>query len=91
VVLLAVAPLAVAQPPTPGLPADTKVHTNLEYVPGGHARHQLDLYVPAEADTPLPVIVWIHGGAWLGGSKNGGGPALPFVGKGMRWPASTTG
>src|SRR5262249_24105348 len=82
VVLLAVAPVAAAQPPRLKPPDGTKVHANLEYVPGGHERQRLDLYVPAKADTPLPVIVWIHGGAWLGGSKDGGGPALPFVGKG---------
>jgi acetyl esterase/lipase len=82
VVLLAVASVVAAQPPRPRLPDGTKVHANLEYVPGGHERQRLDLYVPEKADTPLPVIVWIHGGAWMAGSKDGGGPALPFVGKG---------
>ncbi|WP_327040741.1 alpha/beta hydrolase [Micromonospora ureilytica] len=28
----------------------------------------LDLVVPAEAPAPVPVLVWIHGGAWLFGS-----------------------
>jgi acetyl esterase/lipase len=82
VVLLAVAAIADAQPSGPRPPAGTKVRANLEYVPEGHERQRLDLYVPANADTPLPVIVWIHGGAWLGGSKDGGSPALPFAGKG---------
>src|SRR5262249_44838326 len=80
--LLAVASFATAQPARPKLPEGTKAHANLEYVPGGHARQRLDLYVPAKADTPLPVIVWVHGGAWLGGGKGGGGPAVPLVGKG---------
>jgi acetyl esterase/lipase len=80
--LFAVAPVATAQPPAPKLPDGAKVHADLKYVPGGHARHRLDLYVPEKADALLPVIVWVHGGAWLGGSKDGGGPALPFVGKG---------
>jgi acetyl esterase/lipase len=30
----------------------------------------------------LPVVVWIHGGAWRVGSKEGGGPARPLVTKG---------
>jgi acetyl esterase/lipase len=81
-VLLVLAPVATAQPPRPNPPAGTKIHANLEYVPGGHERQRLDLYIPTKADTPLPVIVWIHGGAWLGGSKDGGVPALLFVGKG---------
>jgi acetyl esterase/lipase len=58
------------------------VHRNLEYVKSGHERQKLDLYLPKDASGPLPVIVWIHGGAWLAGSKDGGGPALPFVRKG---------
>jgi acetyl esterase/lipase len=82
VVLLAVASVAAAQTPRPKPPDGTKIHANLEYVPGGHARQRLDLYIPAQADTPLSVIVWIHGGAWQAGSKDGAGPALPFVGKG---------
>jgi acetyl esterase/lipase/enterochelin esterase-like enzyme len=51
-------------------------------VKGGHERHRLDLYTPEKPDGPLPVIVWIHGGAWLGGSKDGRVPAVPFVTKG---------
>ncbi len=66
----------------PKLPEGTKVHRNLEYVHGGHERQKLDLNVPEKAGGPLPVIVWVHGGGWLAGSKEGGGPALLFVGKG---------
>jgi len=41
---------------------------DLAYVPGGHFRQRLDLYLPpAAASTPL--IVWIHGGAFRMGSK----------------------
>ena len=52
------------------------------YVPDGHPRQTLDLYLPAEGpDGDRPLIVWIHGGAWLGGDKRGG-PALPFLQRG---------
>src|SRR5262249_24089734 len=37
----------------------------------GHERQKLDLYLPDKADGPLPVVVWVHGGAWRQGSKNG--------------------
>jgi acetyl esterase/lipase len=65
----------------PPLPPGVQAHRDLEYIPGGHARNKLDLYLPAKADRPLPVIVWIHGGGWRGGSKEGF-PALSLVGKG---------
>ncbi len=62
----------------PPLPPGTQIHRDLEYVAGGHARNKLDLYLPARADRPLPVIVWVHGGAWLAGSKEGC-PAVPWT------------
>jgi len=71
-----------AQPGRSTLPAGTKVHRNLEYIKDGHERQRLDLYVPENADSPLPVIVWIHGGAWLAGSKDFTGQVLGFVDKG---------
>ncbi|XKE95062.1 alpha/beta hydrolase [Metaplanococcus flavidus] len=30
----------------------------------------LDLYIPATLDEPVPVILWIHGGGYVGGSKD---------------------
>jgi acetyl esterase/lipase len=56
---------------------------DLEYVPGGHERQRLDLYLPKETDPNgrRPLLVWVHGGAWLGGSKNPC-PAVRFVKEG---------
>jgi acetyl esterase/lipase len=81
-VLLVVASFSQAQGLRPNLPDGSKAHRDLEYVRGGHERQRLDLYLPEKADRPLPVIVWVHGGAWLAGSKEGGGPALSFVRRG---------
>jgi acetyl esterase/lipase len=50
------------------LPGGALVHRDLAYVSGGHPRQALDLYLPAAA-APLPLIVWIHGGAFRMGSK----------------------
>jgi acetyl esterase/lipase len=50
------------------LPAGVVVHRDLAYVSGGHSRQVLDLYLPHAAG-PLPLIVWIHGGAFRMGSK----------------------
>jgi acetyl esterase/lipase len=40
-------------------------------VPNAAPRQRLDLYLPAQASSnPLPLIVYIHGGAWRAGSKD---------------------
>jgi acetyl esterase/lipase len=63
------------------LPTDAKVMRNLEYIPGGGERNRLDLYLPVNATNPLPVIVWVHGGAWRAGTKENC-PARRFVARG---------
>ena len=50
------------------LSEDTRVFRDLEYVTNGHARQTLDVAIPASG-TNWPLIVYIHGGAWMGGSK----------------------
>lgn len=51
------------------LPEGARAHRDLAYVEGGHERHKLDLYLPAKAQGPLPVILWVHGGGWMNGGK----------------------
>ncbi|GIW90097.1 MAG: hypothetical protein KatS3mg109_0529 [Pirellulaceae bacterium] len=53
----------------PATREDVRVFKEMSYVPDGHERQRLDLYVPQSTNGPLPVIVWIHGGAWRAGSK----------------------
>ena len=79
--------LAVAaegRPPQKGPGSDMtgiKAMRDLEYANVGGRSLRLDLYLPEKSDGPLPLIVWIHGGAWQAGNKNGT-PALPFVRRG---------
>ena len=47
--------------------ANYDLHTDIPYGTGGE--HLLDLLVPRDATTPLPVVVWIHGGGWQSGDK----------------------
>jgi acetyl esterase/lipase len=53
------------------VPEGTRILRDLAYVPDGHERQKLDIYLPEQnnSDGPLPLIVWIHGGAWLSGNK----------------------
>lgn len=59
-----------AERPARVLPPGFKIVSDVEYTPGGGRSRSLDLYLPERKPAqPLPMIVWIHGGAWLGGSK----------------------
>lgn len=57
--------------PAARVPDGVKAHRDLAYVENGHARQKLDLYVPEKAGAPLPLIIWVHGGGWQNGSKEG--------------------
>ena len=51
-----------------------KVMRNISYAGTDNARQTLDLALPIKSttDKPLPVLVFIHGGGWRGGRKDGG-------------------
>ena len=44
--------------------------TNIPYVDGGGSEQQLDLYIPTEQKN-MPLVVYVHGGAWEHGDKAG--------------------
>jgi acetyl esterase/lipase len=81
--LIGAASAQETQPAAPVLPDTRSVLTyrDLSYVPNGHALQKLDLYVP-KSENPAPMIVWIHGGGWKGGSKEQCPPLL-WSGKGF--------
>lgn len=39
----------------------------------------MDVFTPASATSPLPTIVWIHGGAWISGSKENVDPYMRIL------------
>jgi acetyl esterase/lipase len=57
-------------PPEPRLAADgSKRYEGVTYAAAiGYRPLQLDLWVPAGENAP-PLVVWIHGGAWLFGDR----------------------
>lgn len=59
----------------PGPREGVKKLADLDYAGTGNPRQTLDLYLPEKpvGSEPLPLIVFIHGGGWQGGDKNGGG------------------
>lgn len=44
-------------------------HLDIEYAKVGDRSLQLDIYLPHNLDKPAPLVIWIHGGGWVGGSR----------------------
>ncbi|MFL2668378.1 MAG: alpha/beta hydrolase, partial [Alphaproteobacteria bacterium] len=68
--------------------AQKKVKGLLNVPYGDDKREVLDIF-PAENTEKAPVIVFMHGGAWTRGSKEGYSfPAAEFVPRGVTWVAT---
>ncbi len=63
------------------LPEGTQVDRDLVYETVGERKLLLDLYRPGSKQ-PTPLVIWVHGGGWRGGTKNGAGPALALLDRG---------
>ncbi len=46
-----------------------RVTPNITYHVASNHENKLDLYVPRGASGPTPVLMYIHGGGWVGGAK----------------------
>ncbi|WP_197138096.1 alpha/beta fold hydrolase [Crateriforma conspicua] len=66
-------------------PNDVEVLRDVVFGTGGGRDLKMHIVVPKEkAETPAPAYVWIHGGGWMGGTKEGGvGQVTPMVRKGF--------
>jgi acetyl esterase/lipase len=65
------------------VPAGVKVERNIAYVDNGHRNQVLDLFLPEQpSNKPLPLMIWIHGGAWMGGNQ-ASPPVVYLVPKGF--------
>ena len=46
-------------------PAGTIKYNNIPYAGDTLQKHLLDMYVPQNAGANTPLVVWVHGGAWM--------------------------
>lgn len=62
-------PITISVKP-PVLPDGVRMERDLAYLVDGDQAQRLDLYLPEKAPAhPLPLVVHIHGGAWMAGNK----------------------
>ena len=70
-----------AKPPFP-VPEGYVAERDLVYSSPDSINLRLDLYYMPEAESPLPLIIWIHGGAWRSGDKRSARFARELLGEG---------
>jgi acetyl esterase/lipase len=68
----------------PRIPPNVVLESDVKYGQAGEIPLLLDIIRPAQpSEKPRPVIAFIHGGAWSGGSKERmSGPLVPFAAAG---------
>src|SRR4051794_3006367 len=82
--LVSIPPPAHGQRPGPSVPPDVELIRDVEFGTGGGRPLRMHILRPKERpEEPMPVVVWVHGGAWRGGSRDGGiGPLSRFARRG---------
>ena len=76
------ATIALHLPLHQGVPEDgVQVLRDLAY--GPHERHRLDVFTAPSAPKPRPVLLFVHGGGFVGGNKHT--PGSPFYDNVARW------
>lgn len=61
-----------------------RVVPNVTYLTASNYEAKLDLYLARSADTPRPTILFIHGGGWVNGVKEGSVLSLlPYLAMGL--------
>jgi acetyl esterase/lipase len=48
-----------------------RVTPNITYLTANNFEAKLDVYARSDVTTPQPTMIWIHGGGWTGGNKEG--------------------
>ena len=57
-----------------------KVPNGITYLVANNYEAKLDVFQPLNASGPTPTLIYIHGGGWVGGDKNGAVPQfIPYL------------
>lgn len=71
-------------PAAPKIPDNVRVVKDVPFCTGGGRTLLLDMYLPKNPlSRPTPAVLWIHGGAWRLGGKNGAPFAVALAAKGF--------
>src|SRR5204862_4961223 len=69
--LMASAYPALGQGYSTSITAAYRVTPNITYLTANNVEAKLDVYARSDVTTPQPTMIWIHGGGWTGGNKEG--------------------
>src|SRR4051812_518850 len=59
---------------------DYQITPNITYLVANNYEAKLDVYQRRNASGPQPTLIYIHGGGWIGGTKEGGFMAvMPYL------------
>src|SRR5258707_400033 len=50
-------------------PEETTFLQNIPYAKDTLKKHLLDIYLPANAKSNTPLVIWVHGGGWMTNDK----------------------
>ena len=67
--VLSIPAFSQTNPVIDAFPMGTILHGNVAYNNDTLAKHLLDIYLPPNAKGKVPLVIFIHGGGWLGNDK----------------------
>ena len=62
---------ALGQGFSTGITVPYRVTPNITYLTANNFEAKLDVYARSDVTIPQPTMIWIHGGGWTGGNKEG--------------------
>jgi acetyl esterase/lipase len=70
-VLMVSAYTALGQGLSTSITVPYRITPNITYLTANNFEAKLDVYARSDVTTPQPTMIWIHGGGWTGGNKEG--------------------